>query len=99
MNGKTKHGTLVMKTKVRNGSFSFRDEEREGSLQWKPPDKLLPDISEKLEHVAEAEVEIYLMEETGAVTVITREVSNLSVIYAMIKYVSSCSHSLRTDNK
>ena len=86
MNGRTKHGTLMMKTLVRNGSFSFRDDEMVVNPQWIPPGGFIPHITEQLQHVAEAEVIIYRMEETGALIVFTREVSNLSVVYDMITY-------------
>ena len=86
MNGRTKHGTLMMKSLVRNGCLSYRDDEMVGDPQWIPPGGFIPHITEQLQHVAEAEVIIYRMEETGALIVFTREVSNLSVVYDMITY-------------
>ena len=86
MNGRTKHGTLMMKSLVRNGCLSYRDDEMVRNKQWIPPGGFLPHITEQLQHVAEAEVKIYRMEETGALIVLTREVSNLSVVYDMITY-------------
>ena len=76
MNGRTKHGTLVMKSLVRNGYLSCRDDEMVMNPRWIPPDGFLPHITEQLQHVAKAEVIVYRMEETGALTVLTREVSN-----------------------
>ena len=87
MNGRTKHGTLVMKILMRNGSSSFRDDEMAVNPQWIPPGGFLPLITVQLQHVAEAEVIIYRTEETGALVVFTREVSNLSVVYEMITYI------------
>ena len=86
MNGRTKLGTLVMKSLVRNGCLSYRDDEMVGNPQWIPPGGFIPHITEQLQHVAEAEVIIYRMEETGALIVLTREVSDLSVVYDMITY-------------
>ena len=86
MNGRTKHGTLVMKSLVRNGCLSYRDDEMVRNPRWIPPGGFLPHITEQLQHVAEAEVIIYRMEETGDLIVLTREVSDLSVVYDMITY-------------
>ena len=86
MNGRTKHGTLMMKSLVRNGCLSYRDNEMVVNRQWIPPGGFIPHITEQLQHMAEAEVIIYRMEETGALIVFTREVSNLSVVYDMITY-------------
>ena len=86
MNGRTKHGTLMMKSLVRNGCLSYRDNEMVVNPQWIPPGGFIPHITEQLQHMAEAEVIIYRMEETGALIVFTREVSNLSVVYDMITY-------------
>lgn len=87
MGSKTKDGTLVMKTIFRNGSISYEDKEMvKYDPQWIPPGDFMTIISAQLGNVAQAEVEFYQMKETGALRIIVREVSNLSVIYAIIEY-------------
>ena len=77
----------MLKTRVRNGCISYKDDEMvTWDEQWIPPGELLPLISEQFENVAEADVEIYHVKETGAARVIIKELSNYSGIYAIIEY-------------
>jgi len=54
--------------------------------QWTPPDELLSKISDRFKNVAEADLEICRVEETGVVYV---KITKKSFIYAIIKVVSS----------
>ena len=72
---------------MRNGCISFEDNEmKKLDKQWIPPGGLLPLISEQWANVAEADVEIYHVKETGADRVIIKELSNYWGIYAIIDY-------------
>ena len=57
--------------------------------QWTPPDKLLSDISDRFKDVAEADLEIYRVEDTGVIRVKIRDTTRKSLIYAIIEVVSS----------
>jgi len=50
--------------------------------QWTPPDELLSDISDRFKDVAEADLEIYRVEETGVIRV---KITKKSLIYAIIE--------------
>ena len=77
----------MLKTRMRNGCISFKDDEMvKWDKQWIPPCGLLPLISEQWANVEEADVEIYHVKETGAARVIIKELSNYSGIYAIIEY-------------
>ena len=84
---KAEVGTLVLKTKMRNGCISFKDGEmKKWDEQWMPPGELFPLFTAQWANVAEADVEIYHVKETGAARVIIKELSNYSGIYAIIEY-------------
>ena len=53
--------------------------------QWTPPDELLSDISDRFKDVAEADLEIYRVEETGVIRV---KITKKSIICAIIEIVS-----------
>lgn len=76
-----------METLMRNGVLSFNEGEMALNSQWVPPGDFMTLVSEQLENVAEAEVDIYHRKETGILHVIIREVSNLPVIHSIIEYV------------
>jgi len=54
--------------------------------QWTPPDELLSDISDRFKDMAEADLEIYRLEETGVIRV---KISKKSFTYAIIEVISS----------
>lgn len=74
MNGITEVGTLVFKTRVRNGKFT-EEEIEEWRQQWKLLDELLPRISKDLANVAEANVEVYRVKQGGAARVVIKDLS------------------------
>lgn len=58
--------------------------------QWTPPDELLSGISDRCKDVAEADLEIYRVEETGVIHVkITDTSKKPPLIYAIIEVASS----------
>ena len=58
-----------MKLRMRNGSISLKEKDAVWNKKWMPPDGLLAELSEKWVNVAEAELEIYHVEDTGAIRV------------------------------
>ena len=74
-----------MKTRLRYGQLSD-DDKVVRNEQWTPPDELLSDISDRLKNVAEADLEIYRVEETGVIRV---KIIRKPFIYAIIEIVSS----------
>ena len=84
MSSSTKDGTLVMKLRMRNGSISFNEKDAVWNEKWRPPDGLLAELSEKWVTVAEAELEIYHVEEKGAIRVEIKDTSKNSLFPAMV---------------
>lgn len=56
--------------------------------QWTPPDELLSGISDRFKDVAEADLEIYRVEDTGVIRVKITDITRKSLIYAIVKVVS-----------
>ena len=78
--------TLVVKTRLRYGQLSESDKDTMvRNEQWTPPDELLSDISDRFKDVAEADLEIYRVEETGVIRV---KITKKSIICAIIEIVS-----------
>ncbi|KAJ7376901.1 hypothetical protein OS493_031781 [Desmophyllum pertusum] len=82
--GNTNDGTLVMKLRMRNGRISFKEKDAVWNEKWRPPDGLLVELSEKWVNVAEAELEIYHVEEKGAIRVEIKDTSKNSLFPAMV---------------
>ena len=57
--------------------------------QLTPPDELLSGLSDRFKDVAEADLEIYRREATGVIHVKITDTTRKSLIYAIIKVVSS----------
>lgn len=57
--------------------------------QWTPPGELLSSISDRFKDVAEADLEIYRMEESGVIRVKITDTTKKPFIYAIIEVVSS----------
>ena len=75
--------TLVVKTRLRYGQLSESDKDTMvRNEQWTPPDELLADISDRFKDVAEADLEIYRVEETGVIRV---KITKKSFIYDIIE--------------
>lgn len=80
----------MVKTRLRYGLLSDRDDDNMvRNKQWTPPDKLLSSISERFKDVAEADLEIYRVEDTGVIHVKITDTTKKSLIYAMIEVVSN----------
>ena len=78
--------TLLLKTRLRYGQLSESDKDTMvRNEQWTPPDELLSDISSKFKNVAEADLEIYRVEETGVIRV---KITEKPFIYAITEVVS-----------
>ena len=90
---KTEVETLLVKTRLRYGQLLDSDDD--GGLwseRWTPPDDLLSGIFDKFKNVAEADMEIYRVEETGVtrIKIIHNTSSSMqSLIYAVIEIVSN----------
>ena len=54
-----------------------------------PPDELLSSISDRFKNVADANLEIYRMEDTGVFRVKITDTTRKSLVYAVIEVVSS----------
>lgn len=83
--------TLLAKTRLRYGQLSDGDKNKMVK-QWTPPDELLSGISDRFKNVAEADMEIYRVEETGAIRIkiIHNTSSSMrSFIYAIIEIFSN----------
>lgn len=79
-----------MKTRLRYGQLSDSDDEKVvWEEQWTPPDELLSDISDRFKNVAEAGLEIYRVEETGAIRVKIIHTTRKSLVYAIIEIFSN----------
>lgn len=79
-----------MKTRLRYGQLSDSDDEKVvWEEQWTPPHELLSDISDRFKNVAEADLEIYRVEETGAIRVKIIDTTRKSLVYAIIEIVSN----------
>ena len=82
--------TLLVKTHLRYGQLSDSYEDNMvRNEQWTPPDELLSDISERFKDVAEADLEVYRVEESGVIRVKITDPIKKSLIYAIIEVVSS----------
>ena len=90
---KTEVKILVVKTRLGYGQFlDSDDDEVLWSERWTPPDDLLSGIFDKFKNVAEADMEIYRVEETGVtrIKIIHNTSSSVrSLIYAVIEIVSN----------
>ncbi|KAJ7376896.1 hypothetical protein OS493_031775 [Desmophyllum pertusum] len=73
--GNTNDGTLVMKLRMRNGSILLKEKDAVWNEKWRLPDRLLAELSEKWKNVAEAELEIYHVEEKDAIRVEVKDTS------------------------
>ncbi|XP_020605426.1 uncharacterized protein LOC110044244 isoform X2 [Orbicella faveolata] len=82
--------TLLLKTRLRYGQLSDRDDDKMvRNEQWTPPGELLSSISDRFKDVAEADLEIYRMEESGVIRVKITDTTKKPFIYAIIEVVSS----------
>ena len=90
---KTEVETLLVKTRLRYGQLLDSDDDKVvWNEQWTPPDDLLSGIFDKFKNVAEADMEIYRVEETGVtrIKIIHNTSSSMeSLIYAVIEIVSN----------
>ena len=57
--------------------------------QWTPPDEWLSSISDRFKDVAEADLKIYRVEDTGDIRVKITDTNRKSLIYAIFDVVSS----------
>ena len=57
--------------------------------QWTPPDELLSSISDKFKDVAEADLEIYRVKDTGLIRVKITDTTRQSRFYAIFEVLSS----------
>ncbi len=79
-----------MKTRLQYGRISYsKDDQVVWNEQWAPPDDLLADIFNRFENVPVADLEIYRLEDTGAIRVKITETTNTSVIYTIIVFVKN----------
>ena len=86
---KTEVETLLMTTRLRHGKILDSDDDK---VVWTPPDDLLSEMFDKFKNVAEADMEIYRVEETGVIRIkiIHNKTSSMeSFIYAIIEIVSN----------
>ena len=93
--------TLLAKTCLRYGQLSDGDKNKMVK-QWTPPDELLPGISDRFKNVAEADMEIYRVEETGVIRIkIINNTGSLmrSFIYAVIEIVSNTIYWIIDNNR
>ena len=82
--------TLLVKNRLRYGQLSDRDDDTMvWNKQWTPPDELLSDISDSFKDVAEADLEIYRVEDTGVTRFKITDITRKSLIYAIITVKSS----------
>ncbi|KAL9963896.1 hypothetical protein ACROYT_G027451 [Oculina patagonica] len=80
--------SLLMKSRLRYGQISYSEDDQVMWIeQWAPPDELLADIFNRFKNVPVADLEIYRLEDTGAIRVKITETANNSVIYAIIEIV------------
>lgn len=90
---KTEVETLLVKTRLRHGEIVDTDDDKVvWNERWTPPDDLLSNIYDKYKNVAEADIEIYRVEETGAIRIkIVHNTSSSmrSFIYAIIEIFSN----------
>ena len=90
---KTEVGTLLVKTRLRHGKILDSDDDKVvWNERWTPPNDLLSNIFDKFKNVAEADMEIYRVEETGVIRIkIIHTMSSTmgSLIYAIIEIVSN----------
>ena len=70
-----------MKLRMRHGRISFKEKWNEN---WRPPDGLLEELSEKWKNVAEAELEIYHVEDKGAIRVEIKDTSKNPLLPAKV---------------
>jgi len=79
-----------VKKRLRYGQLLDKDGDKVvGNERWTAPDNLLSDISDKFKNVAEADMEIYHVEETGVIRVKITNTTSASIIYAIIEIVSN----------
>ena len=93
--------TLLAKTRLRYGQLSDGDKNKMVK-QWTPPDELLSGISDRFKNVAEADMEIYRVEETGVIRIkIIDNTGSLmrSFIYAVIEIVSNTIYWIIDNNR
>ena len=93
--------TLLAKTRLRYGQLSD-GEKNKMVKQWTPPDELLSGISDRFKNVAEADMEIYRVEETGVIRIkIINNTGSLmrSFIYAVIEIVSNTIYWIIDNNR
>lgn len=93
--------TLLAKTRLRYGQLSDGDKNKMVK-QWTPPDELLSGISDRFKNVAEADMEIYRVEETGVIRIkIINNTGSLmrSFIYAVIEIVSNTIYWIIDNNR
>lgn len=78
--------TLLVKTRLRYGQPSENDSDTTvRNEQWTPPDELLKDIFDRFKDVADADLEIYRVDETGVIRV---KITKTSFLFAIIEVVS-----------
>lgn len=93
--------TLLAKTRLRYGQLSDGDKNKMVK-QWTPPDELLSGISDRFKNVAEADMEIYRVEETGVIRIKIIDNTGLlmrSFIYAVIEIVSNTIYWIIDNNR
>ena len=99
---KTEVGTLLVKTRLRHGKILDSDDDKVAwNERWTPPDDLLSVISDKFKNVAEADMEIYRVEETGVTRIKIIHNTNSSMgsfIYAIIEIVSNTIKWIKDNN-
>ena len=79
-----------MKTCLRYGQPLDKDGNKVvGNERWTAPDNLLSDIFDKFKNVAEADMEIYRVEEKGVIRVKITDTTKKSLIYAIIEVASN----------
>ena len=91
----------MVKARLRYGQLSDGDKDKMVK-QWTPPDEWLSGISDRFKNVAEADMEIYRVEETGVIRIkIINNTGSLmrSFIYAVIEIVSNTIYWIIDNNR
>ena len=91
----------MVKARLRYGQLSDGDKDKMVK-QWTPPDEWLSGISDRFKNVAEADMEIYRVEETGVIRIkIIDNTGSLmrSFIYAVIEIVSNTIYWIIDNNR
>ena len=78
----------MVKARLRYGQLSDGDKDKMVK-QWTPPDEWLSGISDRFRDVAEADLKIYRVEDTGVIRVKITDTTRKSLIYAIFDVVSS----------